>query len=327
ASGITTSGIQREDVGIKLKITPQINESDYIRMSIATEISEVAESPVEGLDPNVVGLTTSKRAAQTVVVVKDRQAVVIGGLIKDAVIDAEKKVPILGDIPIIGWLFRFTRHRVEKVNLLIFLTPYVIRDGEDIEMVRTMKEEQSQKFELDSFGFKQERKYLMKAPEPKSEVEPKEEAPAVEPKEELPKEELREALPKEEKPDVEPREEMPKEEELREEAPAVEPKEELPKKELREDLPMEEKPEAEPREEIPREEELREETPAVEPKSEVEPKEEELREEEAREGETIEGELKEKERDEEPEERLREEEQDLAPTPSPDEEQLQEGEF
>jgi general secretion pathway protein D len=160
SAGITTSAIQREDVGIKLKITPQINESDFIRMNIATEISEVSESPVEGLDPNVVGLTTSKRAAQTVVVVKDRQAVVIGGLIKDVVNDAEAKVPILGDIPIIGWLFRYNKHRVEKVNLLIFLTPYIIRDSEDMEQIQMMKEEQSERFELDSFGYQEKREYM-----------------------------------------------------------------------------------------------------------------------------------------------------------------------
>ncbi len=230
-AGITTSSIQREDVGIKLKITPQINESDFVRMSIAIEISEVSESPVEGLDPNIVGLTTSKRAAQTVVVVKDRQTVVIGGLIKDAVNDVEKKVPILGDIPIIGWLFRFTKHRVEKINLLIFLTPYIIHGSEDMEQVRLIKEEQSRRFELDSFGYQQKRKY-MKGLSLRPEAE----------EEGLKEEELKEEGLKEE----ELKEEELKEEELKEEGLKEEGLKEEELKEEKKRVPLPLAPESSP---------------------------------------------------------------------------------
>ncbi len=262
-AGITTSAIQREDVGIKLKITPQINESDFIRMNISTEISEVSESPVEGLDPNVVGLTTSKRAAQTVVVVKDRQSVVIGGLIKDVVNDAEAKVPILGDIPIIGWLFRYSKHRVEKVNLLIFLTPYIIRDNEDMDEIRIMKEEQSERFELDSFGYQEKREYMKMG----ISTEAKEEGPKEEGMEErleeerLEKERLKEegmeeeGVREEELKEEELKEEELKEEELKEEGL----KEEGLKEEGIEEEKLEEErlKEEEPKEESQNEEELK----------------------------------------------------------------------
>jgi len=82
-----------------------------------------------------VGPTTSKRKATTVVVVKDQQTVVIGGLITEKIKENVQKVPLLGDIPILGYMFKSTKRVTEKTNLLIFITPYVIRDESDLRRI------------------------------------------------------------------------------------------------------------------------------------------------------------------------------------------------
>ncbi len=128
--------IQRQDVALKMKIKPQINQSDYVKLHIEQEVSEVA-----GTDP-VLGPTTTKRSAKTVVVVKDQQTVAIGGLMRDNQSVSISKVPILGDIPIIGWLFKNKDTKTTKTNLLLFLTPYIISDKEDFRRIfeRKMRE-------------------------------------------------------------------------------------------------------------------------------------------------------------------------------------------
>lgn len=128
--------IQRQDVALKMKIKPQINQSDYVKLTIEQEVSEVA-----GTDP-VLGPTTTKRSAKTVVVVKDQQTVAIGGLMRDNQSVSVSKVPILGDIPIIGWLFKNKETKTTKTNLLLFLTPYIINDKEDFRRIfeRKMRE-------------------------------------------------------------------------------------------------------------------------------------------------------------------------------------------
>jgi len=128
-SGSILTSIDRRDVGISLKITPQISSDDNVRLEIYQEISAVTVTA--GLDPNIVGPSTSKRSASTTVVVKDRETVVIGGLIRDNVTSSTSKVPLLGDIPILGWLFKYKTTRVEKTNLMIFITPYIIRTESD----------------------------------------------------------------------------------------------------------------------------------------------------------------------------------------------------
>ncbi len=149
ATGSTTSAlggyypmqsIQRQDVALTLKITPHINESDYVRLEIDQEINEV-----KSIDP-VVGPTTTKRKVKTVVVVKDQQTVVIGGLITEKVKENVQKVPLLGDIPILGYLFKTTTRIIEKNNLLLFLTPYVIRDQEDLRRIFRRKIQQRKEF-------------------------------------------------------------------------------------------------------------------------------------------------------------------------------------
>lgn len=128
----TLSTIERKDVGLTLRITPQINESDYVRLKIEQEISQVVDSPT-GLDVSDVGPTTSKRTANTSVVVKNNQTAVIGGLMSHDEVRTESKVPILGDIPVLGWLFRSSTMRDLKTNLLLFVTPHIMRDDMDTQ--------------------------------------------------------------------------------------------------------------------------------------------------------------------------------------------------
>ncbi|HWP35388.1 MAG TPA: secretin N-terminal domain-containing protein, partial [Thermodesulfobacteriota bacterium] len=133
--------VDRRDVGITLRLTPTINEGDLVRLDIFQEISDVAPSP-QGLDPNQVGITTTKRSAKTSVLVQDEATIIIGGLIRDNLTDRENKIPILGDIPVLGYLFKTRAKTVDKTNLLIFLTPHIVRSPEEIAEITRRREEQ-----------------------------------------------------------------------------------------------------------------------------------------------------------------------------------------
>jgi general secretion pathway protein D len=136
--------IDRRDVGITLELTPQITSDDNVRLEINQEISDVTITP--GLNPNIVGPSTSKRSASTTVVVKDRQTMAIGGLIRDNVTSSTSKVPLLGDIPILGWLFKSKTTRVEKTNLMIFITPYIIKNEDEATELTNRKNETLDEF-------------------------------------------------------------------------------------------------------------------------------------------------------------------------------------
>jgi general secretion pathway protein D len=138
------SQIDRRDVGINLKITPQITSEDNVRLDVYQEISDITTTP--GLNPNIVGPSTTKRAATTTVVVKDRQTMVIGGLIQDKVNATTSKVPLLGDIPILGWLFKYNTTTVQKVNLMIFITPYIVKNEADVAELTRNKADAIEKF-------------------------------------------------------------------------------------------------------------------------------------------------------------------------------------
>lgn len=133
-SGVTTSTISREDIGITLRITPQINEGDTLRMEIFVEVSNVSQGSF-GIDVNSSGIVTTVRSAESVVSVKDLQPVIIGGLISDNDNLSETKVPIMGDIPLLGALFRNRETTREKQNLIIMITPHIVRDHLDVSEV------------------------------------------------------------------------------------------------------------------------------------------------------------------------------------------------
>ncbi|MEK7280466.1 MAG: type II secretion system protein GspD, partial [Nitrospirota bacterium] len=138
ASGAqTVRTIERKDVGITLEITPQILEGDRVRLDIRQEISSVVDTTETVLVD--LGPSTNKREASTSVIVDNQQPVVIGGLIKDDIKKTESKIPLLGDIPLLGWLFKFQSKRNEKTNLLIFLTPYIVKEPEDLKVLREKK--------------------------------------------------------------------------------------------------------------------------------------------------------------------------------------------
>jgi general secretion pathway protein D len=130
--------IQRQNVELKLTVKPHINKSDEIRMVINEQTEEIASQ-----DP-VLGPTTSKRSAKTTVIAKDQETVVLGGIMQDRTIESVSKVPVLGDIPILGHLFRDQTRKKVKTNLLLFLTPYIIKDKSDFRRIfeRKMKERQ-----------------------------------------------------------------------------------------------------------------------------------------------------------------------------------------
>lgn len=135
--------VNREDVGIKLQVTPHINEGDSMVLDIEQEISSVIGNTQNS--PN--GPTTSKREIKTQILAGDGQTVVLGGLIEDQVNKGDQRVPVLGSIPVLGHLFRSQSATKRKTNLLIFLKPTIIRTNEVLtgataEKYRTIRSEQ-----------------------------------------------------------------------------------------------------------------------------------------------------------------------------------------
>src|SRR5207253_5465668 len=114
--------IQRQNVELRLRIKPQISASDSVRLEVDEQTDEIASVDKQ------LGPTTSKRSAKTTVVAKDQETVVIGGLIQERSTRSVQKVPVLGSLPLLGWLFRNESTKKTKTNLLLFLTPYIIRD-------------------------------------------------------------------------------------------------------------------------------------------------------------------------------------------------------
>ncbi|MBI1922258.1 MAG: type II secretion system secretin GspD [Geobacter sp.] len=136
STGLSQQSIERKDTGITLRITPQISEGEYVKLDIYQEISAVKDSRGQATD-----LVTTKRSAKTSVVVKDTDTVVIGGLIQDRETESIKKIPLLGDIPFLGWLFKTKSVQRAKTNLMIVLTPRIVRGaGEMAEVSKAQKE-------------------------------------------------------------------------------------------------------------------------------------------------------------------------------------------
>ena len=114
--------VDRQEVGIKLQVTPQINEGTAVQLTIEQEVSSVSGA-------TSVDISINKREIKTTVIVDDGGTIVLGGLIDENVQESESKVPILGDIPLIGHLFKSTATSKRKTNLMVFLRPTIIRDG------------------------------------------------------------------------------------------------------------------------------------------------------------------------------------------------------
>jgi general secretion pathway protein D len=129
------SSYEYKDIGISLKITPQISKDRKVRLDIEHEIS-ILESTTD-FRP-----TTLKRTVKTTVIVKDKSTVVIGGLIQEQFSETEYKVPCLGNIPLLGWLFKSMAKAGNRSNLYIFLTPHIIESPAEAEEIYIKKKDQ-----------------------------------------------------------------------------------------------------------------------------------------------------------------------------------------
>ena len=125
ASNNDYSNYEYKDVGTTLEITPQINQADLVRLEIAVEVTKVKSA-------NEDKPTTFKRTADTTVVVHNEETVVIGGIIGQDTSSSENKVPLLGDIPLLGWLFKTHGNNLKKTNMFIFITPHIIENQAQI---------------------------------------------------------------------------------------------------------------------------------------------------------------------------------------------------
>ncbi|CAM3024320.1 type II secretion system secretin GspD [Vibrio mytili] len=115
--------VDRKEVGIKLKVVPQINEGDSVQLNIEQEVSNVLGAN------GAVDVRFAKRQLNTSVMVQDGQMLVLGGLVDERALESESKVPLLGDIPVLGHLFKSTSTETQKRNLMVFIKPTIIRDG------------------------------------------------------------------------------------------------------------------------------------------------------------------------------------------------------
>ena len=133
--------IERRDVGLTLRVKPQISEGGSVRLQIYQEVSSVQDQT------NPAGIITNKRSLESSVLVDDGQIIVIGGLVQDSTSNTMEKVPLLGDIPLVGALFRYETRKQTKTNLMVFLRPLVMRERSTYapvtsERYRQMLEEQ-----------------------------------------------------------------------------------------------------------------------------------------------------------------------------------------
>ena len=119
--------IERKTVGTKLTVTPQINEGDSVLLTIEQEVSSVASKAAEGTAK--LGPTFDTRTIKNAVLVKSGETVVLGGLMDEKTSETVSKVPLLGDIPVLGYLFRSTNNSTSKRNLMVFIRPTILRDA------------------------------------------------------------------------------------------------------------------------------------------------------------------------------------------------------
>ena len=130
------------DVGVIMTITPSINTERFVRLKLNQEVSTIVqEESTQGLP------TTLKRTAKTTIMIKDKQTIVIGGLMGDSSTSSNYQVPLLGDIPLLGWLFKTKGQRREKTNLYIFITPHIIETVAEAKAIEAIKRSEIESFE------------------------------------------------------------------------------------------------------------------------------------------------------------------------------------
>src|SRR5262249_3883404 len=145
--GLGSLSFNREDVGLTLKLKPQIHDEEFVRLQIEQELSDVA-----GQDAVTGQTITSKRKVKSTVVVRSQDSVVIGGLTKERQSIDESKTPLFGELPLIGWLFKREVKTQDKVNLILILTPYIIRGPADFRTVFERKMRERKEFAERYYG-------------------------------------------------------------------------------------------------------------------------------------------------------------------------------
>jgi general secretion pathway protein D len=149
SGGATSQQVQKEDVDTSMTIKPNISNSNYVTLNFQIEANRVTTIDQKTGFPQI-----GKRKTKQSVIVKNGQTVVISGLIMDAQSESYQKIPLLGDIPVLGWLFRNSSISSKKSNLVIFLTPHIIHGAEDLATVYKKKMKERDEYFEQIFGRK-----------------------------------------------------------------------------------------------------------------------------------------------------------------------------
>jgi general secretion pathway protein D len=155
AQGVVEGKVEKEPVDVTLNIKPNISHSNYLTLKVELDSNSVASLTTEGI-PRL-----NKRKTKQIVTVKNGQTVVISGMMKASEYEAYKKIPLLGDIPILGWLFRNSQIETKNTNLVIFITPHIIHGAADLAAIYQQKmEERDQLFKsIYGSGYKKDKFY------------------------------------------------------------------------------------------------------------------------------------------------------------------------
>ena len=143
---VTSRAIQNfqyKDVGVTLKVTPIINDEGFIRLKIEESVKNVVSQTA--LSGTVLAPTTTYRTAKTSITVRDTETAVIGGLIETRMDRGTTQTPCLGSVPALGWLFKTANDQDQKINLMVFLTPHVVRNSEEARQLYGKKKEYMEK--------------------------------------------------------------------------------------------------------------------------------------------------------------------------------------
>ena len=144
--------ITKEPVALSIKIKPQINKiTNFVKLDVTTKLGDISQANVPA-SLQGQAFSTNERTAQTSVVVADSDTIVLGGLMQDRITDSLSKIPILGDIPILGWLFKSKTSQSTKSNLLVFMTPHIIRPYEKVRTILDKKLKERDEFLEANYG-------------------------------------------------------------------------------------------------------------------------------------------------------------------------------
>ena len=150
--GVSTVSTEDKDIPLTIKVKPQLNKiSNFIKLDIKAKVGDITNRALPKAVQDLA-VSTIVRSAETSVMVADSDTVVLGGLIRDKTTEVINKVPLLGDIPILGWLFKSRASTVEKSNLMIFITPRIMRQPENVRMVLDRKLKERDEFVEKAFG-------------------------------------------------------------------------------------------------------------------------------------------------------------------------------